>query len=116
MPELDPQLIMRKLNIKERIGPIKQASMNFRGDFKVYIKQEIHELLDASFIKTIQHLTWLAISCEKKNGQIRCCINFHDLSKPYSKDKFPLPNVDMLVDTTARYYMFFFIDVFSGYN
>lgn len=53
---------------------------------------------------------------KKKNGQIRCCIDFGDLNKVCPKDEFPLPNIDMLVDTTAGHSMLSFMDGFSGYN
>ena len=32
------------------------------------------------------------------------------------KDDFPLPHIDMLVDSTARHPMLSFMDGFSGYN
>lgn len=53
---------------------------------------------------------------KKKNVQIRCCINFHNLKKPYPKDEFPLPNIDMLIDVIVGHLMFSFMDRFSGYN
>lgn len=82
------------------------------------VKQEIQKLLDVGFIKPIQHLTWLAniLPVKKKNGQIRCCIDFRDLNKACPKDKFPLLSIDMLVDATAGHSMFSFIEGLSGYN
>ena len=44
------------------------------------------------------------------------CINFTDLNKAYPKDSFPLPNIDMLVDSTAGHELLSFMDAFSGYN
>ena len=43
-------------------------------------------------------------------------MDFRDLNKTCPKDDFPLPNLDMLVDTIANYEMFSFMDGFSGYN
>ena len=43
-------------------------------------------------------------------------MDFRDLNKACPKDDFPLPNLDMLVDTTANHEMFSFMDDFSGYN
>ena len=53
---------------------------------------------------------------KKKNGQIRCCIDFRNLNKVCPKDEFPLPNMDLLIDSTAGSAMFSFMDEFSGYN
>ena len=53
---------------------------------------------------------------KKKNGQIRCCIDFKNLNKVCPKDEFPLPNMDLLIDSATRSAMFSFMDGFSGYN
>ena len=53
---------------------------------------------------------------KKKNGQIRCCVDFKTLNRAYPKDKFPLPNIDLLIDSTASSAMFSFTDGFCGYN
>jgi len=52
----------------------------------------------------------------KKNGQIRCCVDFLDLNKACPKDDFPLPNMDLFIDATAGHEMFSFMDGYSGYN
>jgi hypothetical protein len=44
------------------------------------------------------------------------CIDFTDLNKACPKDSFPLPRIDMLVDSTAGYGLLSFMDAFSGYN
>ena len=53
---------------------------------------------------------------KKKNGKIRCCVDFRNLNKACLKDEFPLPNMELLIDSTARHTMFSFMDGFSGYN
>ena len=52
----------------------------------------------------------------KKDGKVRVCVDFRDLNKAYSKDDFPLPHIDMLVDSTVGHSMLSFIDGFSRYN
>ena len=44
------------------------------------------------------------------------CIDFTDLNKAYPKDSYSLPQIDTLVDSTARHKLLSFIDAFSGYN
>ena len=53
---------------------------------------------------------------KKKNGQIKCYINFRKLNQAYPKDKFPLPNIDLLIDSMVGNAMFSFMNGFSGYN
>ena len=53
---------------------------------------------------------------EKKNGQIRCYVDFRNPNKACPKDEFPLPNIDLLVDLAVGSSMFSFMDGYSGYN
>ena len=53
---------------------------------------------------------------KKKNGQIHCCVDFCNLNEACPKDEFPLPNIDLLVDSAAGSSMFSFMDGYSGYN
>ena len=64
------------------------------------------------------HPSWLSniVPVKMKNGKIRCCVDLQNLNKAYPKDEFPLPNMDMLIDSVAGHAMFSFMDGFSGYN
>ena len=53
---------------------------------------------------------------KKKNSQIQCYVDFRNLSKACPKDEFPLPNIDLLIDSTTGSSMFLFMDGYSGYN
>ena len=44
------------------------------------------------------------------------CVNFTDLNKACSKDSYPFPQIDTLVDSTARHQLLSFMNSFSGYN
>ncbi|KAL0556401.1 hypothetical protein IC582_004915 [Cucumis melo] len=44
------------------------------------------------------------------------CLDYRDLSRASLKDNFSLPHIDILVDNTAEYSTFSFMDDFSGYN
>ena len=39
----------------------------------------------------------------KMDEKVRVCVNFRYLNKARPKDDFPLPHIDMLVDSTARH-------------
>ena len=43
-------------------------------------------------------------------------MDFIDLNEACPKDSYPLPQVDVLVDSTARHQLLSFMDAFSGYN
>ena len=44
------------------------------------------------------------------------CMDFTDLNKACPKDSYPLPRVDVLVDSTARHQLLSFMNAFLGYN
>ena len=43
-------------------------------------------------------------------------MDFKNLNKTCPKDEFPLPNIELLIDSTAGSAMFSFMDGFNGYN
>lgn len=53
---------------------------------------------------------------KKSGGKWRMCVDFTDLNKACSKDSFPLPRIDALVDSTSGHALLSFMDAFSGYN
>ena len=61
-------------------------------------------MLIADFIHEVYYPDWLAniILVKKTNGKWRMCVDFTDLNKAYSKDSFPLPRIDGLVDSMVR--------------
>jgi hypothetical protein len=118
MPGIDPKLVVHSLNVEPGTRPVVQPMRTFHPEVEAQITQEVKKLLSAGFIKPIQHLRWLSniVPVKKKNGQIRCCVDFRNLNKACPKDEFPLPNKDLLIDSAAGHAMFSFMDGFSGYN
>ena len=53
---------------------------------------------------------------KKANRKWRICVDFTDLNKACPKDSYPLPRVDVLVDSTAQHQLLSFMDAFFGYN
>jgi hypothetical protein len=82
------------------------------------IAKEVAKLLKASFIEEMYYPDWLAnvVLVKKSNGKWRICVDFTDLNKACSEDSFPLPRINLLVDSTAGYGLLSFMDAFSGYN
>ena len=115
---LDPELVVHSLNVDPRIKLVIQLARVFHIEVKAQITQEVKKLLAAGFIKPIQHPKWLSniVPMKKKNDQIRCCVDFYNLNKTCPKDDFPLPNINLLLDSTARSSIFSFMDRYSWYN
>ena len=118
MPRLDLELVAHTLNVDPEAKPIAQPTRIFHTEIEGQIVKEVQKLLAVGFIKPIQHLRWLSniVPVKKKNGQIRCCVDFRNLNRVCSKDEFPLPNIDLLIDSVVGSAMFSFMGGFSGYN
>ncbi|WKA03511.1 hypothetical protein VitviT2T_021615 [Vitis vinifera] len=82
------------------------------------VKEEIQKQLSVGFLLVVEYPKWLAnfVPVPKKDGKVRVCVDFRDLNKASPKDDFPLPHIDMLVDSTTGHSMLSFIDGFSRYN
>ena len=118
MSGIDSELVAHFLNVEPGTRPVVQPMRTFHPKVEAQITQEVKKLLSAGFIKLIQHPWWLSniVPVKKKNGKIRCCVDFRNLNKACPKDEFPLPNMDLLIDSAAGHAMFSFMDGFSGYN
>ena len=118
MPRIDPGFVAHSLNVELGTRPVVQIMRIFHTEVEAQITQEVKKLLAAGFIKPIQNSRWLSniVLVKKKNGQIKWCVDFRNLNKACPKDEFPLPNMDLLIDSAAGNAMFSFMDGFSGYN
>lgn len=116
MPGLSQPLVTQHLAIKPGYRPVRQAKRKCTLELERQIYAEVQKLRNAKLKKPILHPEWLAnvFPVKGKNGQIRVCVDFRDLNKACPKDEFPLPNMDMLIDNTAGYQMFSFMDGYSG--
>jgi hypothetical protein len=52
----------------------------------------------------------------KKNGKLQICVDYHKLNAQTKKDPFPLPFLDLVLDSIVGHKMYSFMDGYSGYN
>jgi hypothetical protein len=59
----------------------------------------LEKLLKVGIIFPVKYLEWVSnlVVVQKKNGQIRLCVDFHALNRASIKDHFPLPNMEMIL-------------------
>ena len=59
--------------------------------------------MDPGFIREVYYPEWLAkvVTVKKANRKWRKCMDFTDLTKACPKDSYPLPRIDLLMDSTA---------------
>ncbi|XP_057994971.1 uncharacterized protein LOC131175276 [Hevea brasiliensis] len=118
MPRIDRDIVQHKIPTNPNMRPVKQKKRRLRPEWEEKIVQEVKKLIEAYFIKVIEYPEWLAniVPVPKKDGRVRMCVDYRDLNKATPKDDFPLPHIDVLIDSAACMAMYSFMDGFSGYN
>ena len=118
MPGIDPSVMVYKLNVSPAFPPVRQKKRVFAPERDRAIAKEVCKLQEASFIREVYYPDWLAnmVMVKKASEKWQMCVDFTDLNKAYPKDSYPLPRVDVLVDSMARHQLLSFMDAFSGYN
>jgi ribonuclease HI len=111
-------IIEHSLNVDPSFRPRKQRLRKMSDDKAEGARNEVKRLLSAGVIREVTYLEWLAntVMVKKANGKWRMCIDFTDLNKACSKDEFPLPRIDSLVDAAASSKLMSLLDCYSGYH
>ena len=118
MPRIDPDFLCHHLAMDNKVRPVRQRRRKFNEERRQAIRDETQKLLTAGHIREVQYPEWLAnvVLVKKSNGKWRMCVDFTDLNKACSKDSYPLPSINALVDSAAGCKLLSFLDAFSGYN
>jgi hypothetical protein len=115
---IDPSVISHRLNVDPNHRPVKQKRRCFAPERNQAIHEEVERLLKAGFIREVDYPQWLAnvVLVRKSSGKWRMCVDVTDLNKACPKDSFPLPRMDVLIDSTSGYELLSFMDALSRYN
>lgn len=72
MPGLSREIVKHRLLIKQGLKPCKQPPRRFVPEINLKIKEEIKQLLKASFIETTWYVEWLSniVPVKKKKGKL----------------------------------------------
>ena len=118
MPGIDPSMIVHRLNVSPSSSLIRQKMRVFAQEQDKVIADKVQKLLKADFILEVYYPNWLVnvVMVKKANGKWRMCVDFTDLNRACPKDSYSFPQIDTLVDSTARHQLLSLMDAFLGYN
>ena len=118
VPGVDLEFIVYKLNVDPSFLPKKQKSRRSAKEHVEAMRSKVRWLWEAIAIREAFFPNWLAntMVVKKKNGKWRVCVDFTDLNRACSKDPFPMPKIDQLVDSTYGHPRMSFLDAFQGYH
>ena len=90
---IDPSVIVHRLNVSPSFSPIRQKKQVFALERDQAIAEEVRKLQEASFIKEVYYLDWLAnvVMVKTASEKWRMCVDFTNLNKACPKDSYPFP-------------------------
>jgi hypothetical protein len=81
------------------------------------LKNQLKELLDKGFIRpSLSEWGCPALFMKKKDQSLRMCMDYRPLNAVTIKNKYPLPQIDILFDQLSNTKVFSKIDLRSGYH
>ncbi|GJS38057.1 reverse transcriptase domain-containing protein [Tanacetum coccineum] len=130
-----PSFYKHKIQLLDDKKPIVQKQRRLNPNMQEVVKKEIIKLLDTGITYPIADSPWVSpIHCVPKKGGIivvtnendelvptrtvtgwRVCINYRKLNEATTKDHFPLPFMDQMLERLTGNKYFYFLDGFSRY-
>ena len=131
-----PSMCMHRILLEDGHKPSVEAQRRLNPTMKEVVRKEVLKWLDTKFIYPISDSAWVSSVqvVPKKGGTTiirtenntlvpsrivtgwRICIDYPKLNKATSKDHFPLPFLDQMLDRLAGHECYCFLDGYSGYN
>jgi hypothetical protein len=113
-PERDVEFV---IELKPGTTPISRRSYRMPPNELAELKTQLQDLLEKGFIQPSSS-PWgcPAIFVKKKDQTLRMCVDYRPLNEVTIKNKYPLPQIDILFDQLTGARVFSKIDLRSGYH
>ncbi|GJU88234.1 retrovirus-related pol polyprotein from transposon 17.6 [Tanacetum coccineum] len=131
-----PSLCMHRIVTDPDVKPSRDAQRRLNPNIKEVVKKEVLKWLDDGIIYPISDSKWVSPTqtlpkkagitiVETKSGEKlttrlvtgwRVCIDYRKLNNATSKDHFPLPFIDQIVEKLSGQKFYCFLDGYSRYN
>ena len=100
----DTKIIQHVIPLKEDAKPFQQKLRKMHPSLESLVKKELNELVAAKIIFSVRHTTWVAlVPVKKKSGEIRICIDFHNLNRASLKYNYLVPSMEQILQSVFRY-------------
>jgi hypothetical protein len=118
MPGIPREVIEHHPKIYPDARPVLQKPWKQYIEQQNFIWEDIKKLLDTGFIREVHHPLWLAnpVVIPKAGGKVQMCIDYTSPNMACSKDHFPPPRLDQIMDSTSGCDLLCFLDAYSGFH
>lgn len=85
--------------------------------WKMEVEKEIKRMLDAG-IRKHSNSNWCSglVPIKTPDGSIRFCVDYRELNSMTVKDKYPLPNIEEIIDNLSGSVIYSCLDATAGYH
>lgn len=107
-----------KIRLKENAEPVIHAARKVPIALKERLRKELNTLIDKGIVRKVEEPTdWVnsLVIVEKKNGDLRLCIDPRDLNKWIKREHYKLPTKSDITSTMAGAQLFSKLDASSGF-
>jgi hypothetical protein len=118
LPGMPPERAIEfKIELQPDTAPIAKAPYKISHVELKELNIQLHGLLDKCYIHPSTS-SWdcSALFLEKKDKELRLCVDYRPLNAVTIKNKYPLPRIDILFDQLAEAQVFSKIDLHFGYH
>ncbi|XP_071704643.1 uncharacterized protein [Rutidosis leptorrhynchoides] len=107
-----------RLNVNPALKPVVQKSRGMAPDRVKWLCEEVTKLVRAGILREVQYQSSISnpVLMKKPDGSWRMCIDFKDLNKACPKDNYPLPEIDLKVESLHAFPYKCFLDAERGYH
>jgi hypothetical protein len=111
------RVIEFKIELQPSTAPIAKAPYKMSLMKMKELKIQLRSLLDNGYFRpSTSPWGFLALFVEKKDKEMRLCVDYRPLNAVTIKNKYSLPRIDILFDQLAGAQVFSKIDLRSGYH
>lgn len=107
-----------KIRLKENAEPVIHAARKVPLALKERLRKELKSLIDKGIVRKVEEPTdWVnsLVIVEKKNGDLRLCIDPRDLNKWIKREHYRLPTKSDITSAMAGAQFFSKLDASSGF-
>jgi hypothetical protein len=118
LPGMPPDVAVEfRIELQPSTAPVYKRPYLMARNEMAELKTQLHELLDKGYIQPSCY-PWgrPAIFVSKKDKTQRLCVDYRPLNAVTTKNKYPLPHIDLLFDRLIGAQVFSKIDLRSGYH
>lgn len=115
---IDLYVLCHHFHLDPTARPVIQRERNHRAERSKIIEAKIDILKDTKFIIKVHHSDWLTnfVLVQKKNRKSKVYVHVTNLNKVCPNDPYPLPWIDLFVDSSAGHKLLSFMDAYSRHS